>query len=163
MHTPYNTNPTRTSGRPASTVYFHTGIGGAGNYHKQTVVTAPPPAGSRQLQKHHSGLPRSFRAFFSTSIGGAGNIHPIIATAAEDEYIRSRTRESRFPARWFTGIVGSRRSGERLSSSSSSEEGKRTAMIYRCGNDAKIWNGQALPYGAADILKVRLRRLARHM
>ena len=166
------TSPTTTStplvvGRPISTAsYCHTGIGGAGNYHK-----SPPSSIPRASRR--SPVPRSFRSLFTTGVGGAGNVHAVntaSSISAEEKYLRAKTRESRFPVRWFVSIggAGNRKSRERLASSDSSAvshkesnsfgsaEEKDSDIVAANGDAFVRYSNQALPYGAADVLKARM-------
>ena len=166
------TSPTTTStplvtGRPVSTAsYCHTGIGGAGNYHKA------PPSSTPQDPRRPS-VPRSFRSLFTTGVGGAGNVHAVntaSSISAEEKYLRAKTRESRFPVRWFVSIggAGNRKSRERLASSGSSAasrkesnsfgsaEEKDSEIVELNGDTVGRYSNQALPYGAADVLKARM-------
>ncbi|MCJ1247810.1 hypothetical protein MMC30_005025 [Trapelia coarctata] len=145
-------------GRPSSTVYFHTGIGGAGNYHRQAVVTPPPASSALQDPKYRSNPQRSFRSLLSNAISGAGNIrHSANLTdlSPEEESTVARTRPSRFPVRWFTGI-GNRRAGHKPSSFISSADDRQSDSSDGNGNGPAEYRSQALPYGAADILKWRV-------
>jgi hypothetical protein len=151
------------SGRPASTIYIHTGIGGAGNYHKTIVISpaqsnpsaGPPAPSSRHLQRQQpTTLPRSFKAFFEGGLNGGNLPAPsgMASMIADDECARGRGREARLPVRWVAGSNGieNRRGKERLSSSSS-----RGEETDRSG-DVVAYNGQGLPYGAADVIKWRI-------
>ena len=158
MHVSQTSTTSRSSlveGRP-STMYFHTGIGGAGNYHKAYATDAsnvPTPTRPRYNYDQRSYLPRSLHSLVSTGIGGAGNIRgtPQVATlSAEEELARSRVRESHSPLRWFVGIGGmGNRTRKRYESPSSS---------MTCSTSSQ-YSGQALPLGAAEILKRKMGEL----
>ena len=133
-------------GRPA-TMYFHTGIGGRGNYHKTAAPDgsdgmAGPPRIRRDYDRSY--LPRSLHSLFSSGIGGAGNVHPINDAAtltADEELARSRTRDSRLPLRWFVGIGGmGNRTRRRYGSPNSSLTSSTGSSEY---------SGRPLPIGAA--------------
>lgn len=147
-------------GRPSSNVYCHTGIGGAGNYHRQVVITGPPGS-TVPNRKDRSTVPRSFRSLLSSAISGASNIRhsanltSLSPSPEEEEYAVASTRPSRFPVRWFTGI-GSRRAGHKLSSSISSADDMQSDPSDGSGKGPADYRSQALPYGAADIIKWRV-------
>ena len=145
-------------GRPSSTVYCHTGIGGAGNYHRQAVLKPPPDPSAIQDQKNRYNPPRSFRSFLSAAISGAGNIRhsaDLTSLSPEEDFTVDRARPSRVPVRWFMGI-GSRRAGHKPSSSISSADDRQSDSSDGSGNGPAYYRSQPLPYGAADILKWRV-------
>ena len=89
--------------------------------------------------------------------------------SAEEKHLRAKTRESRFPVRWFVSIggAGNRKSRQRLTSSCSSAASHRESNSFGCAEkeadiveanrDAFVgYSNQALPYGAADVLKARM-------
>lgn len=153
-----SSNRPRQYGRPPSTVYLHTGIGGAGNYHRQTVITGPSAPAAVPNQKQHSTTPRSFRSLLSSAISGAGNIRHsanLTSLSPEEDFAVARTRPSRLPLKWFTGM-GNRRAGHQLNSSVSSADDRQSDSSDGTGNGPPDFRSQPLPYGAADILKWRV-------
>ncbi|MCJ1400624.1 hypothetical protein MMC11_003832 [Xylographa trunciseda] len=128
-------------------MYYHTGIGGAGNYHKHCADTSalgPPP-------RHHSRvhLSRSIRSFFG-GIGGSGNIHAmasIDAIAEQEEAIPVRARDRSYALRRFVGIGGA---GNRTASRMAQDKRKEV------DEGASGYSGQVSPFGAADVLKWRM-------
>ena len=108
MHTT-SSSETSLVDRP-KTMYFHGGIGGAGNYRKvirDRTSDSTPVLSTREPNRSH--LPRSLTRLFSSGIGGAGNMHTPTeeaALTAEEETKRARIRESHFAQRWFVGIGG---------------------------------------------------------
>ena len=151
--------PTRTSskssliaGDRSATVYFHQGIGGAGNYRKVEPLN-PSNSSSRSTysRQHRPHIARSMREFFSSGIGGAGNVHArseaAILSSAE-ELARARSRESNIPRSWYYGIggVGNHRKRQ-ITASPGSSLSSGTESGY---------SDQALPFGAAHILKTKM-------
>ncbi|KAL8795978.1 MAG: hypothetical protein Q9195_001554 [Heterodermia aff. obscurata] len=96
------------------TMYFHGGIGGAGNYRKivrDDITDSVPKTSTRQptRQPNRSHLPKSLKKLFSSGIGGAGNMHTRAeeaALSAEEEAKRAKIREAHLAQRWFVGIGG---------------------------------------------------------
>ena len=141
------------SERPA-TVYLHTGIGGAGNYHKYSKGAADSlitSSSSRSRQHPRARFPRSLQSLFCSGIGGAGNVHPISAISsltAEEEVSRAKVRDSHFRLAWFVGIggIGNRiRNRQEITKESLEEESESE------------YSEKALPMGAAEIIKTRMR------
>ena len=133
--------------RPASTMYYHTGIGGAGNYHKYCENASAISPSPRQRNRVH--ISRSLRSFFGVA-GGGGSIHTVAsmdAVAEQEEAVRARAREHSYSIRRFVGIGGA---GNRTSSRMAYD--KRREM----DEGASGYSGQALPFGAADFLKWRM-------
>jgi len=136
-----------------NTVYFHGGIGGAGNYRKiprledsEPTTSTPRPRQPRRLH-----LPRWHQNIFSSGIGGAGNMHTrgeeAALTEAEEE-AKARARDIQPPRlRWFVGIggVGNRRTRRQESPSSGYS-----------GTTGGAYSAEALPYGAADIMRRKM-------
>ena len=147
MHTTSSSETSLVDDRP-KTMYFHGGIGGAGNYRKvvrdDTTVPTPKP---RARQPNRSHLPRSLTGLFSSGIGGAGNMHTRAqeaALTAEEEIKRARIRESHLAKRWFVGIggMGNRRSIHRQNSPGNT---MTTSTSSTCSH-----------IGAAELLKKKL-------
>ena len=144
---------TFTNERPA-TVYLHTGIGGAGNYHKYNkgtndLAVSSSSAHSRQHQR--SRFPRSLQSFFCSGIGGAGNLHPISASSsltAAEETARAKARDSHSRLNWFVGIggIGNRIRNRQEPTKESLEEESESE-----------YSEKALPLGAAEVIKTRVR------
>ena len=127
-------------------MYFHGGIGGAGNYRKvvrdDTTDFTPKP---RTRQPNRSHLPGSLTGLFSSGIGGAGNMHTRAEEAAltvEEEMKRARIRESHFAKRWFVGIGGM---GNRRCIRRQNPSGNLTSTSSNCSH-----------IGAAEVLKNKL-------
>ncbi|MCJ1385931.1 hypothetical protein MMC17_009056 [Xylographa soralifera] len=132
--------------RPASTVYYHTGIGGAGNYHKHCVDANMGPSPRHHNRVHFS---RSIRSFFG-GLGGGGNIHAmssIDAIAEQEEAVRVKARDHSYTLRRFVGIGGA---GNRTASRMAHDKRREV------DEGASAHSGQALPFGAADALKWRM-------
>ncbi|KAI9832519.1 MAG: hypothetical protein M1819_004308 [Sarea resinae] len=125
--------------------YVHSGIGGAGNYHKVDSST-PPPASSSQLV-----LPPRPAASFSSGIGGAGNIHYACERAvlsSYEELARDRARENNTPTVYHVGIGGAGNRAARFTSSSSLSS-----------NSSSQYSSTPLPLGAADQLILKLSKV----
>lgn len=144
MQTSTNANSAFVPSRPSS-VYFHTGIGGRGNYHKcdsATTASRPPP---REHNRIH--FPRSFRSIFGSGASRVEKMPPIAdldAVPVQEESARARARERSLTLRRFVGSGGmSNRHASWLVSDKSNEKDESHS-------------GQALPYGAADIVKWRV-------
>ncbi|MCJ1395667.1 hypothetical protein MMC18_008553 [Xylographa bjoerkii] len=133
--------------RPASAMYYHTGIGGAGNYHKHCADSSAGGPSPRHHDRLH--LSRSLRSFFG-GIGGGGNIHTmagIDAVAEQEEAVRIRARDHSYTLRRFVGIGGA---GNRTASRMAHDKRREV------DESASGYSGQALPFGAADVLKWRI-------
>jgi len=132
-----------------TTVYFHGGIGGAGNYRKIPRLSDPDPDPTTSTPR--SRPPRRWHQhIFSSGIGGAGNMHTrgeeAALTEAEEE-ARVRARDVQHPRlRWFVGIggLGNRRT-RRMEAPRSGFEGSTGG-----------YSAEALPYGAADIMRRKI-------
>lgn len=126
-------------GRPKTT-YYHNGIGGRGNYHKRAEDVDPS---SRQSRSHFA---RSLAAFFS--IGGSGNASKQHVLEEEGDGSTGKSREFRFPSRWFTGIgLGSRDARRQHSPSSGMSATTVTPSDY---------SSQPLPLGAAYVIRRKI-------
>lgn len=151
--------PTRTSSKSSliagdrnATTYFHQGIGGAGNYRKvEPLKPSNSSTRSNYSRQHRPHIARSMREFFSSGIGGAGNVHArseaaILSTS--EELARARARESNVPRSWYYGIggIGNYRKREVSVSPGSS---------LSSGTEAR-YSDQALPFGAAHVLKTKM-------
>ncbi|KAI4130043.1 MAG: hypothetical protein LQ347_003523 [Umbilicaria vellea] len=151
--------PTRSSSKSSliagdrnAAVYFHQGIGGAGNYRKVEPLKASNSSTrsnySRQKIPH---VARSMREFFSSGIGGAGNVHARSEAAilsSSEELARARARQSNVPRSWYYGIggVGNHRKRQiSMSPGSSLSSGAESG-----------YSDQALPFGAAHVLKTKM-------
>ena len=153
------TMPTSTASlvpdRPA-TVYLHTGIGGAGNYHKlHRTHDSELAACSPRSRRHHRTLfPRAWQSIFGSGKGGSSIAHTITATPAPgfvEEMTRVRSPESNFPSTWFVGIGGIGnliRTRQTSKKETFDEDGDDTASEY---------SEKALPLGAAETIKRRMR------
>lgn len=131
------------------TVYFHGGIGGAGNYRKVTKVNEldviVPDTPRRPIRRSH------LARFFSSGIGGAGNMHTrgeVAALTDEEELARVRARNSHGPMRWFVGIGGMGNKRSRRQDSHDSDLTRTTSSSQ--------YSTQALPYGAAEVMRRKL-------
>ncbi|MCJ1322974.1 hypothetical protein MMC15_008325 [Xylographa vitiligo] len=146
MQTSPKSTATLVPTRPASTLYYHTGIGGAGNYHKHC---ADATRGQSPRHHHRVHLSRSIRSFFG-GIGGGGNIHAmssIDAIAEQEEAVRIKARDHSYTLRRFVGIGGA---GNRTASKMAHDKHREV------DEGASAHSGQALPFGAADVLKWRM-------
>ncbi|KAL8824218.1 MAG: hypothetical protein Q9191_005211 [Dirinaria sp. TL-2023a] len=135
-------------------VYFHGGIGGAGNYRKVSKVNdldiAIPHSSRRSVHRSH------LSRFFSSGIGGAGNMHTRAQEAAltqEEELARAKVRTSHGPMRWFVGIggVGNKRTRRQDGLDNDNTRNPRNT-------NTSEFSTQALPYGAAEIMRRKLLR-----
>ncbi|MCJ1304941.1 hypothetical protein MMC08_007754 [Hypocenomyce scalaris] len=152
--------PTRTSSKSSliagdrnSKVYFHQGIGGAGNYRKvEPSKLSNSSTRSNYSRQHRPHMARSMREFFSSGIGGAGNVHSRSEAAilsSSEELARARARESNIPTSWYYGIGGignHRKSTRQVSGSPGSSLSSREPG----------YSDQALPLGAANALKRKM-------
>lgn len=135
-------------------VYFHGGIGGAGNYRKiirdeNTALASKPQ--TRQPKGRH--LPRSLKGLFSSGIGGAGNMHTRVEEApltAEEEMKRARIRESHIAQRRHIGIGGM---GNRKGMRRQDSPGNLTTSTTTSSSSSHI--------GAAEVLKNKLLKLVK--
>ena len=151
--------PTRTSSKSSliagdrnATVYFHQGIGGAGNYRKvEPLKPSNSSTRSNYSRQHHPQIVRTMREFFSSGIGGAGNVHACSEAAilsSSEELARARARESNIPQSWYYGIggIGNHR--------------KRQISVPPCSSlssgPESGYSDQALPFGAAYSLKSKM-------
>ncbi|KAA6407140.1 MAG: hypothetical protein FRX48_08941 [Lasallia pustulata] len=151
--------PTRTSSKSSliagdrnATVYFHQGIGGAGNYRKvEPLNPSTSSTRSTHSRQHRPHIARSMREFFSSGIGGAGNVHArseaAILSSAE-ELARARARESNIPRSWYYGIGGI---GNQKKRQITASPGSSLSSGAESG-----YSDQALPFGAAHILKTKM-------
>ncbi|MCJ1472815.1 hypothetical protein MMC13_001464 [Lambiella insularis] len=140
-----NKSTTSTSpGVPArpSSMYFHTGIGGRGNYRKCEADTAAASSRLRGNARVH--FPRSFRSLFSNGARQSESMPPVEDVHAGhtlDEVARARARERSLTLQRFVGVGGmAKRHSCRVAADSLNETDEG-------------YSGQALPYGAADIIK----------
>lgn len=151
--------PTRSSSKSSliagdrnATVYFHQGIGGAGNYRK--VEPLNPSNSSTRSNHSRQKFPhvaRSMREFFSSGIGGAGNVHARSEAAvltSSEELARARARQSNVPSSWSYGIGGV---GNHKKRQISVSPGSSLSSDADSG-----YSDQALPYGAAHVLKTKM-------
>ncbi|KAL9117752.1 MAG: hypothetical protein Q9187_005707 [Circinaria calcarea] len=141
--------------RPA-TVYLHTGIGGAGNYHKfhRTHDSELTASSSRSRHHHRTLFPRAWQSIFGSGKGGASNGHAITATPSpgiEEELTRVRSREQNFPSTWFVGIggIGNLIRPRQVSRKEAFDEDEEES--------ASEYSEKASPLGAAETLKRKMR------
>jgi len=147
MQTSPKSTATLVPSRPVSTMYYHTGIGGAGNYHKHCGDASAIGPSPRHHHRVH--LSRSIRSFFG-GIGGNGNIQAmasIDAIAEQEEAVRVRARDHSYTLRRFVGIGGA---GNRTASRMAHDKRKEV------DESASGYSGQASLSGAADVLKWRM-------
>ncbi|KAF2841499.1 hypothetical protein M501DRAFT_990007 [Patellaria atrata CBS 101060] len=120
-----------------SSTYTHSGIGGAGNYHKKASLPPSPVLPTP--------LPVRTATHFTTGIGGAGNVHLMSKRATDDMADRTLAKalekaiQERKNGAWHSGIggAGNRVSAERLNSDGGSKS-------------------EVLPYGVLDRLSKKL-------
>lgn len=127
-------------GHPKTT-YYHNGIGGRGNYYKRTEDADPS---SHQRRSHFA---QSLAAFFT--IGGSENASKQHVFKKEGDSSIEKGQESRFPSRWFAGIVALGSRGARRKHSPSNDMSDTTVRPSSCSS-------QALPLGAAYLIRRKI-------
>ena len=172
-----STSTTSPSSRPSQRSYLHTGVGGAGNYHKFT--PAPPyllfppsslttsnmpssvPVAPRQPPNHHRS---NLRSLFRSGIGGAGNVYSAsnAASLSEEEYARMKmkTMNDQPSGRWSVGIggAGNRREGVvmgKVLPEDRSLDGGGSLLENGSGGSG-CFGGERVPIGLAEVLKRRI-------
>ncbi|KAL8744651.1 MAG: hypothetical protein Q9190_003134, partial [Brigantiaea leucoxantha] len=175
MHT--STSSTSTSslvrGRP-KTVYFHGGIGGAGNYRKVIRTDDENQGPHPRTEPRRSPLPRAFHSLFNSSGsgngngngngsgnnggngGGASSVPPSYgrpALTVEEELEHSKARSTPSPSRGFFGIggLGNRRTRRQQSPGSDMTIGTNADSGY-----ASQYSGQAVDLGAAELMRRKM-------
>ena len=170
-----STTTTSPSSRPSQRSYLHTGIGGAGNYHKYTPQPQPSvippsafassstissnlPAALRQSQNHHR---LNQRLLFRSGIGGAGNVYAAddAASLSDEEYTRMKARVEmgRPKGRWCVGIGGAGNRRESIALGKLVEADPVRGMEGIPLDDGSCASGnQKVPVGLAEVLRRRL-------
>ncbi|KAI4215070.1 MAG: hypothetical protein LQ351_002385 [Letrouitia transgressa] len=151
-----STSSTSTSslvrGRP-KTVYFHGGIGGAGNYRKVVRTDDESLGPHPRTEPRRSPLPRAINSFFRSNNSGRANVtsnpkRPALTT--EEELAQSKVGDRHSPSRGFFGIGGKGNRRARRQQSPSSDTTNADSGY------ASQHSGQAVDLGAAEFMRRKM-------
>ena len=128
--------PAPPRGRPKTT-YYHSGIGGRGNYHKRNKDTSPP--------KHHANFSRSLLTLLGGYNGSSRSQES--SSTKEDEAAGARLQRPHIPCRWLIKFGGLKSKWLRRHHSPPSD--------MSCTTVTSAYSSHAPPFEATDVVRKR--------